>query len=216
VAGVRGLTLFPVLHQGAMELPVLKTERLAITLLQPGMELAMVDFLSESAAHFAQWDPPPPADNLKPARWAAQCANSLAEFEAGTAIRFVLSHPAATDRIVGVANATQISRGPFQAGFLGYKLARDCEGQGLMREALDAVIAYLFDVQQLHRIHANYVPQNVRSGRLLARLGFTIEGYAKDYLFINGAWRDHVLTSRTHTRFDDGWLKPRTIAPRPV
>jgi ribosomal-protein-alanine N-acetyltransferase len=35
----------------------------------------------------------------------------------------------------------------------------------------------------------------VRSGRLLGRLGFVIEGYARDYLLVNGRWEDHVLTS---------------------
>jgi ribosomal-protein-alanine N-acetyltransferase len=42
---------------------------------------------------------------------------------------------------------------------------------------------------------ANYMPANERSGKLLKRLGFTVEGYARDYLFIAGAWQDHVLTS---------------------
>jgi [ribosomal protein S5]-alanine N-acetyltransferase len=180
-----------------MDLPLLKTERLSITLLQPGMELAMIDFLSKNAAHFTPWDPPQPPDSLAPSRWATQCTNALAEFEAGTSIRFVLFPTQSPNEIIGAANITQICRGPFQAGFLGYKIGQEWEGKGLMREALSAVLDYLFVVQHLHRIHANYVPQNVKSGRLLARLGFTIEGYAKDYLYINGAWRDHVLTSRT-------------------
>jgi ribosomal-protein-alanine N-acetyltransferase len=30
----------------------------------------------------------------------------------------------------------------------------------------------------------------------LRALGFTVEGYARDYLFIDGAWRDHVLTAK--------------------
>lgn len=198
-----------------MEVPVLNTERLVITLLKPGMELAMIDFLSANAAHFAPWDPPAPPDHLEPSRWAAQCKTSLTEFEAGSSIRLALSHAAAVDRIIGSANVTQICRGPLQAGILGYRLGRDWEGKGLMQEALKAVLDYLFEVQRLHRIHANYIPTNVRSGRLLARLGFTIEGYARNYLFIDGAWRDHVLTSRVHPRFDDGWLKPRSVAPRP-
>ncbi len=42
---------------------------------------------------------------------------------------------------------------------------------------------------------ANYVPTNERSGRLLRRLGFTVEGYARDYLCLNGTWQDHILTS---------------------
>jgi ribosomal-protein-alanine N-acetyltransferase len=38
----------------------------------------------------------------------------------------------------------------------------------------------------------------VRSGRLLRALGFVVEGYARDYLQINGRWEDHILTSLTN------------------
>jgi ribosomal-protein-alanine N-acetyltransferase len=43
---------------------------------------------------------------------------------------------------------------------------------------------------------ANYMPRNDRSGRLLGRLGFEKEGYAKRYLKIEGLWEDHVLTAK--------------------
>ncbi len=49
----------------------------------------------------------------------------------------------------------------------------------------------------MHRIMANYMPHNMRSGHLLTKLGFEREGYAKQYLQINGEWRDHVLTALT-------------------
>jgi [ribosomal protein S5]-alanine N-acetyltransferase len=100
-----------------------------------------------------------------------------------------------------------VQRGPFQACFLGYKIAADAQGKGLMREALQAGIRFMWKDWNMHRIHANYMPANIRSGRLLARLGFVIEGYARDYLFINGAWRDHVLTSLTQSAWHPpvGW-----------
>ena len=45
---------------------------------------------------------------------------------------------------------------------------------------------------------ANYMPTNEASGKVLKRLGFTVEGYARDYLCLNGKWEDHILTSLTN------------------
>jgi len=70
-----------------------------------------------------------------------------------------------------------------------------------MAEALRALIAYAFGELGFHRIMANYIPTNERSGLLLRRLGFVVEGYARDYLEIDGAWRDHVLTSLTNPNY---------------
>lgn len=70
---------------------------------------------------------------------------------------------------------------------VGYNLDRDHVGQGLRYEALGPAIRHLFEELRLHRIMANYMPANQRSGRLLRRLGFTVEGYAHDYLFLAGA-----------------------------
>ncbi|NJN00832.1 MAG: 30S ribosomal protein S5 alanine N-acetyltransferase, partial [Aquincola sp.] len=47
----------------------------------------------------------------------------------------------------------------------------------------------------LRRVQANVLPDNTRSLALLDRLGFAREGLAREYLFIDGAWRDHVLTA---------------------
>ena len=65
-----------------------------------------------------------------------------------------------------------------------------------MMEILKATTGYMFEVIGLHRIMANYMPENKRSAAVLHRLGFEREGLAKSYLKINGQWRDHVLTSK--------------------
>ncbi|GJA95297.1 hypothetical protein KAM358_31290 [Aeromonas caviae] len=64
-----------------------------------------------------------------------------------------------------------------------------------MQEVVAAGIDHLFRERGLHRIMASYMPANLRSGALLERLGFEQEGYARDYLMINGRWEDHVLTA---------------------
>ncbi|QTN21595.1 GNAT family N-acetyltransferase [Rhizobacter sp. AJA081-3] len=59
---------------------------------------------------------------------------------------------------------------------LGYVLGRAHWGQGLMREALQAVCSQLFGTLGVRRIEAEVNPANVASCRLLARVGFTLEG----------------------------------------
>ena len=92
-------------------------------------------------------------------------------------------------------------RGAFQACHLEFSIAAEAQGQGLMQEGLSAAIALVFDTYGLHRIMASYCHDNVRSGQLLQRLGFNIEGTARSYLKINGVWRDHVLTALIDERW---------------
>jgi ribosomal-protein-alanine N-acetyltransferase len=99
--------------------------------------------------------------------------------------------------LLAVVNLSNFVRGYFQACHLGYAVAERHERQGLMTEAVALALDFAFGSLALHRVMANYTPDNPRSGRLLARLGFRIEGYAPRYLRIHGHWRDHVLTALT-------------------
>ena len=78
---------------------------------------------------------------------------------------------------------------------MGFGIAKAYEGRGLMKSLCLEAIDFAFQDLGLNRIMANYVPSNERSGKLLASLGFVIEGRAARYLKINGVWQDHVLTS---------------------
>jgi [ribosomal protein S5]-alanine N-acetyltransferase len=64
-----------------------------------------------------------------------------------------------------------------------------------MYEALSAAMNYVFEKMCLHRIMASYRPGNKRSGRLLKRPGFIIEGYARDYFRLSGGGEDPILTA---------------------
>jgi [ribosomal protein S5]-alanine N-acetyltransferase len=100
--------------------------------------------------------------------------------------------------ILGWISLSEIVRSVFQAAYLGYMLAENAQGHGYMTEGVRAVVSFAFDELLLHRIMANYMPHNERSAAVLRRLGFTIEGTAKNYLYLDGGWRDHVLTSLTN------------------
>jgi ribosomal-protein-alanine N-acetyltransferase len=186
-------------------LPELATERLAVRLARPGMEGAMARFLDENfARHLKRWSPPPAPGFFTESFWRERLAACVEEFHADRAARFVLQWRASREdgEVLGTCNYTNFVRGAFHACHLGYQLAAAHEGRGLMTEALRATNDFAFRTLRLHRIMANYRPENARSARLLERLGFAREGLARDYLFIDGAWRDHVLASLVNPAFD--------------
>ena len=101
------------------------------------------------------------------------------------------------DDLVGVYNLSEIARGRFQNGYLGYYAFAPLAGTGLMRAAMPLVFAHAFEELALHRLQAAVQPGNQRSRRLLETTGWREEGFAPRYLFIDDAWRDHVLYAVT-------------------
>lgn len=100
------------------------------------------------------------------------------------------------DRVVGAVTLSGIMRGPFSNGYVGYWIAASHQGRGLGTEALRAACDISATTLGLHRIEAATLPENIRSQRLLLRVGFTHIGTAQDYLHINGRWQDHLLYQR--------------------
>jgi ribosomal-protein-alanine N-acetyltransferase len=187
--------------------PTIETERLLLTIPNAGAAPRMLAYVEENREHFAPWAPPEPAGYYTEKFWRDYLQSARRQFEQDIALRLTFFFRDDDDgAVVGDCNFTNFVRGPFQACYLGYKISRRAQGRGLMREALSAAIPYVFENLRLHRIMANYVPTNERSGRLLRQLGFTVEGYARDYLLVGGAWRDHILTSLTNTS-----LKPEDV-----
>jgi len=172
-------------------LPSLNTGRCIIRLGQAQDVSAVLAYHTENRAHLAQGGPAWPADYLTEAYWQRQISQSLEDFHNDKAVRFFLFDRADPGVVIGAANLSNIVRSAAQYS----TLAADREGKSIMKEALQAVTSYGFVALNLHRIMANYQPGNQRSGWLLRSLGFTVEGYARDYLLINGKWCDHILTS---------------------
>ena len=106
-------------------------------------------------------------------------------------------------RLVGVANLSQIFYVSFQNAYLGYYGGVDYAGQGLMTEGVRLVLNHAFDTLKLHRIEANIQPGNIASIKLVKRLGFANEGFSRQYLKINGEWRDHERWAITV----ENWLR---------
>jgi ribosomal-protein-alanine N-acetyltransferase len=186
------------------EVPVIETARLRLTLPRREDAAQLLSYLERNREHLWPWSPPeaPGARTLEGA--LRRIDGQHAEQRARTSVRFWIRWRAEPNGpFIGAVSLSNIVLGAFRACHFGYHLDAERVGQGLMHEALGGAIRYAFDELRLHRIMANYLPTNERSGRLLRRLGFVVEGYARDYLFIGGQFRDHVLTSLTHPALPD-------------
>ena len=197
--------------------PEITTDRLRLIAGDADLAPAVCEFQRRNRRHFAPWDPPTAESFYTQEAQQLRVQQGLAAFNADSAYRYWLIDatraggarlPSTDVEVIGSVHFSQVSRGAFQSAMLGYALDEAHVGQGLMTEALVAGLDEMFSPRvNLHRVQAAYRPENVRSARVLAGLGFQGEGLAPGYLYIDGAWRDHIVTSLRNPNFalPDGW-----------
>jgi ribosomal-protein-alanine N-acetyltransferase len=100
------------------------------------------------------------------------------------------------DRLIGGVTLSDIRRHAAQSATIGYWIGAAFLRRGFGLAAVEAALGYAFGELGLNRVEAACQPGNAASRALLTKAGFTEEGLAREYLFINGAWRDHVLYAR--------------------
>ena len=177
-----------------VKIPEIETSRTLITVLTPDDADLICRYYCDNKEHLAPFEPERHAEFYTVEALKGRLIKSYSAFKCGVSVCFAaLSHD--RKEMMAGCNFTGIVRGPFNACYLGYSVAKKHEGQGLMFEVASASIKYMFEEEKIHRIMANHMPDNDRSAKLLKRLGFDREGYAREYLKINGKWRDHILNA---------------------
>jgi [ribosomal protein S5]-alanine N-acetyltransferase len=174
--------------------PLIETARLKLIQVTPNDAQAVAAYYARNQTHLAEWEPVRDEVFYSLAGTVERLQSMWMACQVGSGYSFGMVLKDSGD-LIGMCGFSNIVRGAFQACHLGYSIDGKSEGQGLMFEALSGGIAYMFNEVGLHRIMANHLPHNRRSEKLLQRLGFEREGFARSYLMINGAWRDHVLNS---------------------
>lgn len=175
----------------------LNSERLKVRQIRMQDAQALLDFHLTNKDFLSPFDPPVPESFYTLDYWKDKILHSKQKWLEKEELRLIIQQEEESD-VIGCINFTQIQRGPFHACRLGYKLGERFQGKGYMSEALQRAIEYMFNELNLHRIEANYIPSNRKSKNVLRRLGFVNEGMAKNYLYIDGKWQDHQLTSLTN------------------
>jgi ribosomal-protein-alanine N-acetyltransferase len=73
---------------------------------------------------------------------------------------------------------------------VGYVLARNCWGKGLMSEALRSILGHAFGTLHLHKVVAHCHVQNTASRRVLEKAGMRHEGRLYEHLFVKRTYWD--------------------------
>ena len=158
---------------------------------------ALSTFYSRNKEHLAPWEPAREPEFFSEKFWSDRLAKWVEDGNSGAAAHYI-SVSTSKDQVHAICSLTNIIRGPFQACNIGYAVSAEMQGTGTMMALVEHVVDVAFTELGLNRVMANYLPRNMRSARLLNRLGFTEEGLARKYLLVNGVWEDHVLTSKVN------------------
>jgi RimJ/RimL family protein N-acetyltransferase len=185
-------------HRMSAELRVphfeqLVTERLVLRRFGPKDIPALVAYRSDpEVARYQGWQPMSETDGEFFLAW-------LRGVEPGTpghGFQFAVTL-AGDDQLIGDVYFTLLHDDARQAE-IGYTFARHAQRQGYASEAASAVLAYAFDVLQLHRVIGRCATANTRSAAVLERIGMRYEGTTRSSFLCRGEWVDEHLYAILH------------------
>ena len=153
---------------------------------------AWANLRNDSRGFLKPWEPQWSSDELSPEAFRARLRRYEQDAREKTSYTFFMFDRSG-QTLYGGTTIGHIRRGVSQNCMLGYWMGEAHAGKGLMRQAVELLKLFAFDIQGLHRMEAACLPTNQRSIGLLTACGFTREGYLRRYLKIAGRWEDHLL-----------------------
>jgi ribosomal-protein-alanine N-acetyltransferase len=178
--------------------PSLSTNRLFLRHIQPEDAKDLFATLSdEEAMQFYGHEPHRSIDDTN-----ALIEQIQARYARREAIRWGITFKG-EDRVLGSCGFHHFDAG-FHCAETGYELHRAFWGQGVMTEAMSAILTYGFDFLGLHRVEAIIDMANERSKGLLLKLGFTYEGNLRQRY----SFRDHFEDEHYFGLLRDEWHEP--------
>lgn len=172
--------------------PVLESGRVVLRTPQMSDYPVWAELRAASREFLTPWEPLWSNDELSRASFRRRVRHYLRDLreDVGYAL-FIFS--ATSGALVGGLTLCNVRRGVTQSCTLGYWIGAKYARQGYMTASVRAVVPFVFDSLELHRLEAACLPTNAASIKLLEKTGFQREGLARRYLRINGVWQDHLL-----------------------
>ncbi len=171
---------------------VLEGERVYLRYAVPADYKAWASVRENSRAFLTPWEPSWPIDDLTRPAFRRRLKRYAREIKDGIAAPLFIFEKE-TDELMGSCVLSNIRYGVSRMCTMGYWIGESFNGKGYMKEAVNVALEYAFDRLGLHRVEAACIPTNESSKGLLRSTGFQEEGYARQYLYINGDWQDHIL-----------------------
>lgn len=137
------------------------------------------------------WDSTmPPGAKDTPLTFATMVRRFNREARAGRMLPFGID----VDGVLsGQMTISGIIRGSAQWGQAGYWVDQQVAGRGVVPTALALAADHMFFTMGLHRLEVAIRPENVKSLRVVEKLGLRFEGERPRYMHVDGDWRDHVM-----------------------
>lgn len=183
------------LNANTLTRPVIRAEGLVLRPPRNTDYAAWAMVRAQSRAFLTPWEPSWNEDELSRAAFRARVKRAGDEIAADLAYPLLIVR-AQDDQLMGGITLGLVRRGVAQTCTLGYWIGEPFTRQGHMTRAVGMAMHYAFAELGLHRIEAACLPTNTASHRVLEKSGFTQEGFARQYLRINGHWSDHLLFAR--------------------
>lgn len=147
--------------------------------------------------YLGKWEPTAPLnwhDRHLPSMWRGVCREQRKAASQGQGIPMAIELDGV---MVGQISIGNIVRGPLSSAWIGYWVGREYAGRKIASAALALGVDHGLEVAKLHRLEATVQPDNLGSITVLERVGFRHEGLLKNYLHVDGQWRDHHLYALT-------------------
>ncbi len=164
---------------------------------------ALFRAVDESREHIRPWLPWVD-ETTRPEHSAAYIQHALAMAESRTALHFGIFHQ---QRVVGAMSLYDFEMRWRRSAAVGYWIAKNWEGRGVMQRCLSRLVDFGFDTCGLQRLEVRYAASNLRSASLVQRLGFVQEGVLRQACWREGKAEDLVVAGLLKKEFKNSLIQ---------